>query len=88
MGAALFNALSKPLHEGLGVCIVWTITKTGEFKMKKQYKVTFTYRGYGAGVFFNKSASESEAIDSAKLYMSNKWTKVNAVLVDDEIQEN
>jgi hypothetical protein len=56
--------------------------------MKKQYKVTFTYRGYGAGVFFNKSASESEAIDSAKLYMSNKWTKVNAVLVDDEIQEN
>jgi succinyl-CoA synthetase beta subunit len=54
----------------------------------KQYKVTFTYRGYVAGVFYNKSNSASEAIASAKLHMSNKWTRVNAILVVDETQEN
>ena len=57
--------------------------------MKKQYKVTFTYRGYVAGVLYHTGASEKDAIESAKLFMSNKWTRVNAVLVDDdETQEN
>jgi hypothetical protein len=57
--------------------------------MKQQYQVTFTYRGYIAGVFYNNSESEKDAIESAKWYMSNKWTKVSAELVnDEETQEN
>ena len=56
--------------------------------MKKQYKVTFTYRGYVAGVFYNKSASESEAIESAKMYVNNKWTKVRAELVESLYDED
>ena len=52
--------------------------------MKKQYKVTFTYRGYVAAVFYHTGVSEKNAIESAKLFMSNKWTRVNAVLVDDD----
>jgi hypothetical protein len=52
--------------------------------MKKQYKVTFTYRGYIAGVFYNNSENEKDAIESAKWYMSNKWTKVRAELITDE----
>ena len=56
--------------------------------MKKQYKVTFTYRGYVAGVFYHTGASEKDAIESAKLFMSNKWTKVRAEIVCDETQEN
>ena len=46
--------------------------------MQKQYKVTFTYRGYIAGVFYNNSENEKDAIESAKFYMSKKWTKVRA----------
>jgi len=52
--------------------------------MKQQYKVTFTYKGYIAGVFYNNSENEKDAIDSAKWYMPNKWTKVSAELVNDE----
>jgi hypothetical protein len=52
--------------------------------MNKQYEVTFTYRGYVAGVFYNKSEDEKSAIESAKWYMSNKWTKVTAKLVLDK----
>ena len=43
-----------------------------------KYKVTFTYKGYIAGVFYNESQNETEAIESAKLYIINKWTKVRA----------
>jgi hypothetical protein len=52
--------------------------------VKKQYKVTFTYRGYVAGVLYHTGDTKEDAIESAKLFMSNKWTKVRAVLVDDE----
>jgi len=52
--------------------------------MKQQYKVTFTYKGYIAGVFYNNSENEKDAIDSAKLYICNKWTKVSAELITDE----
>lgn len=56
--------------------------------MLKQYKVTFIYRGYIAGVFYNESESENEAIESAKFHVANKWNKVHAEIVDIENQQN
>jgi hypothetical protein len=49
----------------------------------KWWRITFSYRGYIAGVLFNESRSESEAIESAKLYINAKWTKVRAELVEE-----
>jgi hypothetical protein len=56
--------------------------------MKKQYKVTFIYQDYIAGVFYNESENDKEAIESAKFYITNKWNKVYAEIVDIENQQN
>ena len=37
------------------------------------WKITFTYRGYIAGVFYNRAATECEAIVYAELYCSARW---------------
>lgn len=43
------------------------------------YQVTFTYCGYVANVLYNNANSEEEAIESAKLYNSNKYDDVRAI---------
>jgi hypothetical protein len=46
----------------------------------KKYTVTFTYRGFVVAVIHNESENEKSAIESAKLYVSGRWTKVRAEL--------
>ena len=42
------------------------------------WEVTFTYRGYIAGVFYNRAATECEAIDCAALHCSARWDTARA----------
>ena len=49
-----------------------------------QYKVTFTHRGYIVAVIYNKSESEKDAIESAKFYVAERYTKARAELVHTE----
>lgn len=41
-------------------------------------KITFTYRGYITGVFYNRAATECEAIAWAALYCSDSWDTAQA----------
>ena len=45
------------------------------------WRVTFTYRGYIAGVFYNRAATECEAIDCAAMYCGARWDTARAETV-------
>ena len=42
------------------------------------WKVTFTYRGYVAGIFYNYAATECEAIGCAELHCCARWDNARA----------
>ena len=46
------------------------------------HRITFTYCNYVVAVIFNNSKNADEAIESARLYVSNKYTNVRAECVE------
>ena len=48
------------------------------------WKVTFTFKGYIAGVFYNSAMSAEAAIEAANLYCIATWNTVRAEWVPDD----
>lgn len=47
------------------------------------WKITFTYKGFAAGVFYNNALTENAAIESAKMYCCSEWDDVRSERIGD-----